>query len=311
MRKKYAIGVDVGGSHISSILVDVRKGRVVRDSYSEYKVNNQASANEIIQIWAKTIQKTIDYADLNQIDGIGFAMPGPFDYKNGIALLKGVAKYDSLYGLNIGNELKKVLHLSDAIPFRYINDAMSFAIGETWSGKGAGFDKVVAITLGTGFGSAFVTNGVPVLKGNNVPSMGYVYNIPYENGIADDYFSTRWFVHEYEKRTGEKCHGVKEIADKAEDDKIAKELFIDFGQRLGEFLSPLLKNFNANCLVIGGNISKAYYLFGPCFEEVLKKQCITIDISVSELMETAAMVGGARLIDNDFWLKTQPLVSNI
>lgn len=311
MTRKYAVGVDIGGSHISAIIVDLDEGKLIEGSFSEQKVNNQASADQIIKIWSKAIKGSIDHVGVDLIAGIGFAMPGPFDYENGIALLKGVSKYDNIYGLNIGNELKKELNLPNEIELRYINDAMSFAIGETWNGKATGLEKVVAITLGTGFGSSFLKNGVPEIKGEHVPAMGYVYNIPYCNGIADDYFSTRWFVQEYENQSGEKCKGVKEIAAKSISDKIARDLFVDFGTRLGEFMSPLLKNYNANCLVIGGNISKAFPLFKNSFIKELEANNINIEITISDLMENAAMLGSARLIDKDFWMKTKELVSKI
>jgi glucokinase len=32
---------------------------------------------------------------------IGISMPGPFDYENGICLIKGQNKYEALYGLYI------------------------------------------------------------------------------------------------------------------------------------------------------------------------------------------------------------------
>lgn len=311
MEKKYAIGSDIGGSHICTVLVDVETGQMLAESHAEVKVDNQASATEILENWSKAIRKTMLFAEKGQLMGIGFAMPGPFDYKNGIALLKNVAKYESLYGLNIGEELKRLIGLPAQMPFRYLNDALSFAIGECWIGKASAYKNVVAITLGTGFGSAFLTNGVPVVEGYRVPEMGYVYHIPYKNSIADDYFSTRWFVSEYERRTGEKCHGVKEIADRVAKEIEAKKLFDDFGNDLGLFLAPVLKIFEAECLVIGGNISGAYALFGPSFQKVLTDCGMMVDVVISDLMESAAMIGSSRLLDEKFWIKVEPLVAKL
>ncbi len=311
MSKKYAIGADIGGSHISAVLVDLSDGTVIRESHAEEKVNNQASADEILKNWSVAIQKTMDFARDGELAGIGFAMPGPFDYLNGIALLKNVAKYESLYGINVGDELKKLLNLPADLPFRYLNDAMSFAVGECWHGEASAYQHVMAITLGTGFGSAFLTDGIPVIEGNRVPRMGYVYHIPYKNGIADDYFSTRWFVKEYFLRSGIQVSGVKEIARETENDANARQIFEDFGTNIGNFLAPLLLNFEANCLVIGGNITGAYSLFGPSFENALQNQNINIRIVISELMESAAMAGSARLLDENFWKKTKPLVAKI
>ncbi len=311
MKKKYAIGADIGGSHISAILVDMENGRMIPESLAGQKVDNQASAEEILNNWAVAIRKTMEHAANGELTGIGFAMPGPFDYQTGVALLKNVAKYDSLYGINVGDELKKILGLPATMPFRYLNDAMLFAIGECWIGKASGFKNVVAVTLGTGFGSAFLTNGIPIIDGSRVPPMGYVYNIPYKNGMADDYFSTRWFVGEYAARTGTLCKGVKEIAGLAATEPCAKELFNDFGRDMGGFLAPLLKTFEAACLVIGGNVSGAYPLFGPAFEKALDDHKTKVKIVISELMESAAMVGSARLLDDGFWKGIEPLTSKI
>lgn len=311
MNKKYAIGADIGGSHISTVLIDMEKGNRISESHAEQKVDNQASSGEILNNWAIAIKKTMDHANNGQLAGIGFAMPGPFDYKTGVALLKNVAKYESLYGINVGDELKKILQLPPSMPFRYLNDAMSFAIGECWLGKASAYKNVMAITLGTGFGSAFLTNGVPIIEGERVPKMGYVYHIPYKNGIADDYFSTRWFIKEYFVRTGIQVSGVKEIAGHAQHAEDAKKMFTDFGTDLGNFLAPLLARFEADCLVIGGNISGAYALFGPSCESALAKQNINVKIVISELMEVAAMTGSARLLDEAFWKQVEPLVSKI
>lgn len=308
---RYAIGVDIGGSHISSVLVDMETSRMVPESLAEQRVNNKASADEILNDWAIALRKTMNYASIDELVGIGFAMPGPFDYQTGVALMKNVAKYDSLYGINMGDELKKRLNLPVEMPFRYLNDALSFAVGECWTGKAADYNNVVAITLGTGFGSAFLTNGVPVIEGDRVPKMGYVYHIPYENGIADDYFSTRWFIKEYSLRTGIQVSGVKEIAESVNHDPIARQVFEHFGTAIGNFLAPLLSKFGAECLVVGGNISGAYPLFGPSFETALAGQNVNVKTVISELMESAAMAGSARLLDDQFWKEIEPLVSKI
>ena len=105
--------------------------------------------------------------------------------------------------------------------------------------------------------------------------------------------------------------GVKEIADKAKTDSLAMEVAIEFGQNLGEFLGPWLKLFNADCLVIGGNISGAYSLFGPYFEIALKDQNVNLAVSISELKEEASLIGSTRLMNPDFWQNVEPLLSKM
>ena len=68
---------------------------MIKNSMAEVKVDNQAAADEILDKWAAAISESIFSIDRTQLIGIGLAVPGPFDYKNGVALLKNVAKYDS------------------------------------------------------------------------------------------------------------------------------------------------------------------------------------------------------------------------
>jgi glucokinase len=166
MKKKYAIGADVGGSHISVVAVDLEKEVLLNTSTSCCVVDNKASADEILDAWKCGIEKSLSCIDRNDLAGIGFAMPGPFDYSNGIALFTEVVdKFEKLYGVNIVVELKQRLDLADNVPVRFVNDATAFAIGEAWKGKNSESEKMIGITLGTGLGAAFVKSGVPVLEG--------------------------------------------------------------------------------------------------------------------------------------------------
>ena len=228
-------------------------------------------------------------------------MPGPFDYVNGICLIKGVPKYEKLYGTNVGVAISQALGLPQDIPVRFMNDASSFAVGEAWAGKAAYSSRSMAITLGTGLGSAFIADKIPVVTGDMVPDLGCVYHISFRDGIADDYFSTRWFTKKYKERTGRESKGVKDIAEEAESDNRIRNIFIEFGASLAAFLSPYLIKFGADVLVLGGNISRAYDLFGPALEDEMKRQkCNTIPL-LSELKEDAALLGSAYLLDDSFW----------
>jgi glucokinase len=186
-----------------------------------------------------------------------------------------------------------------------MNDASSFAVGEAWAGSASKFNRSLSITLGTGFGSAFVCNRIPIVDGPEVPKLGCIYHLPYKDGIADDYFSTRGLLSRYKKLSGKELGGVKELAQLALTDKDVADLFIDFGNNAGLFLAPWLKSFSAEILVIGGNISHAYNLFGKVFEDRLKKENCFCEVAISKLKEDAALLGSAYLLDDDFWKSVQ------
>jgi len=309
MTKHLAIGVDIGGSHISCAAIDLDARQYLPETFAESELDNHASANDILDIWASTINQTIQKAGAENVAGIGFAMPGPFDYANGIAWFdEGVKKYENLYGLNVADAMREKLNFPASFPVRFINDAAAFAIAEDWIGKSAGTNRSLAITLGTGFGSAFLHNHLPVVSGNEVPALGYVYHLPFENGNADDYFSTRGLLGRFEQRTGQQLSGVKELAVLSGKHQIANELFTDFGYQLGVFLKPLLENFGAEVLVIGGNISNAFSLFGPSLLSHFEKNNVHTRVEISDLKETASMIGSAVLADENYYQKLKPIL---
>jgi len=310
--RKYAIGADIGGSHISCAIIDLDSKNLVEGTFASEVVNNKAEATDILDSWAAAINQSLAHITAKELAGIGFAMPGPFDYEKGIALFTSQNdKFEKLHGINVVDELRKRLKIDSQSGIRFMNDATAFAVGEDWFGMGKAYTRTLSITLGTGFGSAFIANGIPVVEGNEVPEMGCVWHLPYKDDIADAYFSTRWCIKRYLELSGVEVSGVKQIADEAETKKIAKQVFIEFGNNLGELLAPWMNKFGAEALVIGGNISKAYRHFGESLEEALKANGCSTEVHRSELMEDAAFIGSARLFDEDFWKHVQPLLSKM
>lgn len=308
---EFAIGTDIGGSHISAAAVDLSKRILIRDSIIRIHVNNQAGAEEILDAWCRALETCMVRINMKAIKGIGFAMPGPFDYKNGIALFEGVPKYQNLYGIHVADQIRERLSMNSNEAIRFINDATAFSVGEAWLGQAAGYERSVFITLGTGFGSAFLDKGIPVVERDDVPPSGCLWHLPYKEGIADDYFSTRWIINKYAEKTGKELSGVKEIADLVSADACAKEVFLEFGNKLGDFLEFWLRKFRCDILVAGGNISGAYQWFGPALEKLLWSRNIRTQTSISELKENAAMIGSARLLDDPYWEKIKPLLAGM
>jgi len=305
MKQNLAIGVDIGGSHISCAAVDLKSFRILNETRTEREVDNKAEASKIIGVWVQALTDVIKKIPGDSLKGIGFGMPGPFDYVKGISYIRGVAKYEKLYGCNVKNAISDSLDFPDDFPVRFMNDVSTFAVGEALVGKAAKAERSMSITLGTGFGSAFIANLIPIVDGPEVPKLGCVYHLPYGDNIADDYFSTRWFIGRYKKLTGKELSGVKEFAELAGTDKIVSELFTEFGTNLGVFLAPWLKKFKTEIVVVGGNISYAYDLFGNIFENSLKKERCTCRVVLSELKEDAAFIGAAYLLDEKFWKDIQ------
>ena len=303
MKKKIAIGADIGGSHITCQLFDLEDHHLVGNSRIRKSVDSNSTAPVILDSWANAIREAAGYYRFSELAGIGFAMPGPFDYQNGIAWFKDVGKFNHLFGVNVRSEILKRFQLQEIYPVRFLNDAACFAIGESLQGEGAMYSRLLAVTLGTGFGTTFIENHKPVSGKYGIPADGFLYKEPFGNSVADDYFSTRWFLKEYKALTGKEISGVKQLVDMVLSDNSAAILFHSFGSELGKFLAPWLKRFDAECLVIGGNISSAYQLFGKDLQDELSQAGLQLPVLISSMQEDAAIAGSAFLCDDSFYQK--------
>lgn len=300
--KRYAIGADIGGSHISCALFDLSEMKIVDGKRAELDINNKAEAKVILDNWAKALSEVLVQIDKLELEGITFAMPGPFKYAEGIALFdEQVAKFEKLFDVNVAKEIAHRLNLDAHIPIRFINDAAAFAVGESWVGVGKNTNKNVAFTLGTGFGSAFIDNGLPVVEGKGVSKHGCVWHLLFGDSIADDYFSTRWFQKRWKQLSGEDIKGAKCIVDRLGNNPMAQQLFDEYGANMAQFIGPWLKEFNADTLILGGNISRAYAYFQTSFEHHLKEQGVNTTVAISALKEDAAIIGCCRLLDETFY----------
>ncbi len=297
-KEMYVVGVDIGGTHISSAVVDVYAKRILEDTYATTHVPNMEPQEIILQSWADTLYRTIKAAGEKRLRGIAFAMPGPFDYKKGRALYPEGFKYGELNGIYIEEELQPILGRN--LPMRFLNDATSFAVGEAWLSEKR-YDKQLCITLGTGLGAGFTNKGIPVVNSDTVPPEGCLWNLPYGEGIADDYFSTRGFINTYQNLTGVELNGVKELANNYKTDSMAKQVFDAFGENLGNFLTPWLKRFDADSLVIGGNIAKAYTFFENTLQKTMEDNGLSLSVTISEHSEKAAIIGSTLVFNELFW----------
>ena len=208
--ERYAVGADIGGSHICSAVVDLTTGEICGEPLSG-KVDCDAGAGEILGAWADNIRQSIAASGLKAVRRVGFAFPGPFDYEHGVSLIRGVNKFERIYGLDISESLFPLLRRSGAEEFRYVNDASAFALGECLGGAACDARRVVALTLGTGVGSGFVSDRKLVTSGDEVPADGWVYCLPFGGGIVDEAFSTRGIIRRYEELTGETLTGATPI----------------------------------------------------------------------------------------------------
>lgn len=284
MTNSIALGMDIGGSHVTAALVDLNKNAFIESSYIRSFVDSTMEAGRILDAWSQTIREAYNgYETVSKT--IGIAMPGPFDYENGISLIKDQGKFKNLYGINIRQALAERLNIP-ASGFFFINDAAAFLKGEIFYDRPAALrQNALGITLGTGLGSAIYCNG-------KVEDAA-LWDAPFLNGIAEDYFSTRWFVNSYQRLTGCAINGAKELLEIVHTDANAARLFDEFASSLAQFLTPLIKKHHAEVVIIGGNISGASDVFLSPLKKALEENGLYSEIKITTLKEHASLMGAA------------------
>ncbi|TDQ07348.1 ROK family protein [Pedobacter metabolipauper] len=274
------IGVDIGGSHITASHVDCKSYKVIESTMTRIRVASMDTAEVIINSWVEALSPMIVESAEGDIK-LGIAMPGPFDYENGISLMKGQEKYDSLYGMNVREILSDRLGIpGEHIVF--INDAEAFLRGELASGAASDFEKAIGVTLGTGLGSSSNCKGEPV-------DVNRAF-VPFLDSIAEEYISTRWFLKRYKELTGQSVKNVEDLLSTT-DQGIKDQLFEEFATNLANFLNDFIADENPEVLVVGGNIAKTWNHFMPALQsKIVNKKVV---IRQTEMWEDAALVGAA------------------
>ena len=292
--REYAVGVDVGGSHLCSSVIEVVTGEVCTEPVATPVDSRGGAAGVIAGLRGNVLETMARFGE--GVPRIGLAFPGPFDYDRGVSLIRGVGKYDGIFGLDVRESLRSSLQPEiGQVDLRFVNDASAFALGECLGGAARDDGRVLALTLGTGVGSGFVDSKRLVVSGEDVPANGWVYCLPFDGGIADEAFSTRWITRRFKELTGREVSGAKEVAERCAYDESAARLFSEFGSRLADFVAPLAGRFGAERIVLGGNISRAFPFFKDSLTEGLAANSCDAAVSVSKLMDKAALTGAASL----------------
>ena len=207
---------------------------------------------------------------------VAVAIPGPFDYDRGIFLMKH--KFAAVYGerfedlvkisprASLGRDDNSVISsppfvISSEVEksrFRFIHDVNAMLLGEMASGAGKGYDRVALVTLGTGLGFAMSIDGKLLKNEMGSPAVP-IWNLPYRDGILEDYVSKRGFLRGFPEGLT-----VKDLAMKANNgDSAALFRFANAGAILAQSIAPILEEYRIECLLFGGQISRSFNLFGP------------------------------------------------
>ena len=297
MDKEYALGLDVGGTHITTAVIAINEMKVLDFSVHKESFDSNLPADEILDVWEKAIHSSWKNSGIEKLKGLAICMPGPFDYESGICWIKDQAKYEHFYSLNIRELIRERLNLPNDLPIVFDNDANCFGKGEFFKNVENSSKKLMAVTLGTGLGASFIDNGNAIDSGTQVPADGELYNLPFKTGIAEDYVSARGLISRYNSASGiEISNGLELFSLANTGDVMAIKVFEEVGADLAKIVIPWLKSFGADSFIIGGKIANASDYFLPAFQQKIKDSGSEVNILVSTDNEIAALLGATSLL---------------
>jgi polyphosphate glucokinase len=236
------LGVDIGGSGIKGAIVDTETGEFVSERH-RIETPKPATPGAVAEVLAQLI------THFNWCGPVGCGFPASIQH--GVA--RTAANLSSSF---IGTNIDKLFSEITKCPCYNLNDADAAGIAEMHFGEGAGQSGVVLlITIGTGLGTVFFTDGV--LLPNT--ELGHIY-------MPDG-------------KKGE--HFASDAVRKAEDLG-----WKSWSKRFNQYLVMMEALFWPDLIILGGGASKKFDKF---------KQQITIKTPVkpAALLNQAGIVGAA------------------
>ena len=309
--KKYAFGVDIGGTTIKIGLFETSGNLIEKwEIPTRTQENGTYILNDIAEaIAAKLAEKNISEKD---IEGIGVGVPGPVGDDG--TVYKCVNLGWSVF--NVAIELER----KTGFKVKVGNDANVAALGEMWQGGGKGYKNLVMVTLGTGVGGGVIINE-KIIPGSDgaAGEIGHLSVKEREtetcgcgnHGCLEQYASatgiarvTKKYLEEHDDETVLRNTPeltAKAIFDAAKlGDEVAIKMVDETAKILAKGLSLVACVVNPQVFVIGGGMSKAGdFLIEQVqkyYQEYAFHACKNTFFKLADLGNDAGIYGCVRMI---------------
>lgn len=317
-KKKYIIGVDLGGTKMLAGLLD-------RDYKLKATEKSRVSVNEGKKAFLKSLventQKLLKEYRLDRKDllGIGIGCPGIIDSAKGVILTSPNIPF--LTKEPLAKKIAKIFKVPVAIG----NDVNVGLLGEQRLGAARGHKNVIGIFLGTGVGGAFIFNNE--IYGGASGGAGEVGHMMIDPMGPKCGCGKRGCLETFVGRVGVAAEaavlaarqeapklynavetdiskiksGVLEKAVKAGDDAI-KELIQHRSKRLGIAMGSLVNLLNPEMIVLGGGMVEALGgIIIPEAKDWMNKSAMPalvkkVKVSSAKLGDNAIVKGAAVMI---------------
>lgn len=312
MSEKVYVGVDLGGTAIKVGLCD-ENGNLLQTYEGE--TGTEYGADTVLDRIAEYVRLLVSESPYSwdQVAGIGAGIAGFLD------IPEGIVKFSANLGWR-NVPVKKTLEEKLGKTVAIDNDANVAALGEAWSGAGAGIPNLVCYTVGTGVGGGIIING-RIYQGYSgmAGELGHMAIVPDleaiqcgcgQIGCLETVSSATGIVRMAKDAVGrgdKTSLGLiphitaKDVFDAAKaGDEVALRIVNRAAFYIGKSMSLLAVIVNPQRFIVGGGVSKAGDILLNPIREIFKKYTPeaaqeNVDIVPATLGNNAGIVGAACL----------------
>ncbi len=302
MERKYAIGIDLGGTNMRAALL-TRDGEIVK------KIKGPTYEELLASIFA-----AIECLYSEEIAGIGLGVAGLISGEKDRVL--NSPNLHIIEKIDLVNEIREKFK----VPVFLENDANVAALGELWTGAGKYFSNFVFFTLGTGIGGGIVCDGKLLNVSAEIGHMSIHADgekCPCGNsGCLESYASMRAILSKAfsvlesgrESLLRHYCGGnfykltTEEIYRAALDgDNLARELLKNAGRYLGIGIANMINIVSPEAIILAGGLTGAWDIYVQEAIKEASKRAYTevferVKVIPSLLMDDAGIIGAAGLV---------------
>lgn len=283
-----AIGIDLGATKTIIALVD-SKG-IIHKSIKFPSPKKRKELIELLLIGIKSIKGK------DKIKGISLGIAGFLDEKKKIILSPNMPFLNNF-------DLRKEIEKRIKVKCLAENDANCFGLSEALFGSARKYDKVFALTIGSGIGSSLVVNKKIYNGKSFAVEAGHLIIGSKEKRKCNcgrinciEAFASANAILKQARKQNIKVKNAKELCESK--NKKAKKIIEDAAKHFGVFLSNIVYLFDPEIIVLGGGLSNCKLYLRKALKELKKNLKIKRHPLIKKpfYREEAVAVGSAMLL---------------
>ncbi len=314
-KKKYYVGIDLGGTFIKGGIVDEAGDIVYSDKVPTETDKGGERVAMNIAVLADNLMKKMKLKK-EDVVGLGMGVPGMIDSKAGNVIFAGNLQWKDFH------IAEKVSTLMGGMKVKIANDANVAALGEVKFGAAKGCENMVMITLGTGVGAGIIAEGM-LLEGNKSAGAELGHSVIVmdgeqcscgRKGCFEAYSSATalirdtkrameahkdsdmWEIGSLDNVTGKTAFDYKDA------DPYAKEVVDEYLKHLACGLANVANTFRPEIILLGGGVcAQGSNLVKP-LQKLLDKEIFAgelgpkVKLRIAALGNSAGLLGAAALL---------------